>query len=97
VQPTNATVPILDAAHQAGVDVEQIRRWAAIGGVEIQRRGGAEVVLVDQVMALAASARRRDPSIGRDALRARLADAKVENARIADLQRAARDRVDGTS
>jgi hypothetical protein len=78
VQPSKESVPILDAAHRADVDVDQIRRWAAIGGLEIQRRGGVEVVLVDQVMALATSARRRDPSIGRSALRARLADARRE-------------------
>ena len=91
----NATLPIFEAAQRADIDVAQIRRWAAIGGLEIQRRGGAEVVLVDEVMALARSARRRSGG-NRDALKARLADAKVENASIAELQRTARDRVDPT-
>ena len=72
----------------------QIRRWAAVGGLDISRRGAAEIVVVDEVMALAASARRRDSASGRDTLRARLADAKVQNPSVADLQQAARDRTD---
>ena len=94
--PRIATLPLLEAAHRAGVDVAQIRRWAAVGGLDIHRRGGVEVVPVDQVMALAASARRRDHSSGRDALRARLADARVQNPSVTGLQQAARDRIDRT-
>jgi hypothetical protein len=87
-------LPISEAAQRAGVDVAQIRRWAAIGGLEIQRRGATELVIVERVMALSVSARRRDPSSSRDALRARLADARVQNESVADLQQAARDRSD---
>jgi hypothetical protein len=94
VPPTTPTLPLLEAAHRAGVDVAQIRRWAAVGVLDIHRRGGMEVVLVDQVMTAAASARRRDHSSGRDTLRARLADARVQNASVMDLQQAARDRTD---
>jgi hypothetical protein len=94
VPPTTPTLPLLEAANRAGVDVAQIRRWAAVGVLDIHRRGGMEVVLVDQVMTAAASARRRDHSSGRDTLRARLADARVQNASVMDLQQAARDRTD---
>ena len=88
----NASVPIQAAAAAAGIDVDQIRRWAAIGGVQIQGRGGQEFVLVEQVMALASAARRRDPSRTRGALRARLADARVQTTSVAALQRDVRDR-----
>lgn len=91
---SNATVPILTAAQLAGIDVAQIRRWADIDGLEIQRRGHIELVRLDRVMALSASARRRDASSSRSALRARLADAAVGNPSVSDLQRAARDRSD---
>lgn len=88
----NASVPIEDAAGAAGVDVEQIRRWAAIDGLRIQGRGGREFVLLDQVMSLAIAARRRDPSSARGALRARLADARIQNPSVSGLQRSVRDR-----
>ena len=90
----NAMLPISEAAQRAGVDAAQIRRWAAVGGLEIHGRGGTELVIVEQVMALSASARRRDRSSTRDALRARLADARIQNASVADLQQAARHRSD---
>jgi hypothetical protein len=96
VLPRNPMLPLLEAAHRAGVDVAQIRRWAAVGELDIHRRGGVEVVLVDQLMAWAATARRRDPASGRDALRARLADARVQNPSVTGLQQAARDRTDRT-
>jgi hypothetical protein len=72
---SNASVPIEIAADQAGVDVAQIRRWADIQGLEIQRRGSLETVRLDRVMALSASARRNDARSTRGALKARLADA----------------------
>jgi hypothetical protein len=77
--PRNASVPIGTAAERAGVDVAQIRRWAEIGGLEIQRRGALEIVVLDEVMALSASARRRTAGSSREALKARLADAKVRH------------------
>jgi hypothetical protein len=88
----NGWVPILEAAELAGVDVGQIHGWAEVGGLEIRRRGATEFVRLDRVMALSASSRRRDPSLGRGALRALLADAKVETSSVVDLQRLARDR-----
>jgi hypothetical protein len=88
----NASVPIAAAAEQAGVDVAQIHRWAAVDSLEIQRRGRTEVVVLDDVMALSAAARRRDKNASRGALRARLADARVRQPSVTDLQRTARDR-----
>jgi hypothetical protein len=86
------SVPIQAAADMAGVDVGQIRRWAEIDGLEIQRRGHVETVVLDRVMALSASARRRGSGSDRDGLRARLADAKVQNPSVSGLQELARDR-----
>jgi hypothetical protein len=88
----NASVPIKTAAELAGIDVGQIRRWAEIEGLEIQRRGHEETVVLDRVMALSVSARRRGSNSDRDGLRARLADAKVENPSVSGLQELARDR-----
>jgi len=92
---SNATVPIAIAAEQAGVDVAQIHRWAAVGGLQLQGRGGKEFVRLDQVLALSAAARRRDPSASRGALRARLADARIANPSVTGLQQASRDRSTG--
>jgi hypothetical protein len=88
----SASVPIQAAADLAGVDVGQIRRWAAIDGLEIQRRGHEETVVLDRVMALSASARRRGSSSDREGLRARLADARIQNPSVSGLQELARDR-----
>jgi hypothetical protein len=92
VSPSNATVPIAVAAERAGVDVAQINRWAEVGGLQLQGRGGKEFVRLDQVLALSAASRRRDPSTNRGALRARLADARIANPSVAGLQQALRDR-----
>ena len=89
---SNAPVPIATAAERAGVDVAQIHRWAEVGGLQLQGRGGREFVRMDQVLALSAASRRRDPSSARDALRARLADARITNPSVAGLQQASRDR-----
>ena len=70
--------------------MSQIRRWAEIGGVDIQGRGGVETVLLDQVMAMSAPQRRLRSRADRHSLRARLADAKVQNTSVTDLQRIAR-------
>jgi hypothetical protein len=88
------SVSIQAAADLAGVDVGQIRRWAAIDGLEIHRRGHIETVVLERVMALSASARRRSASKDRDALRARLEDARVETPSVSSLQELARDRGD---
>ena len=93
MQFRSESVSIQAAADRAGVDVAQIRRWAAIDGLEIQRRGHVETVILDRVMALSASARRRSSGGSRDALRARLADAaSVDNPSVSGLQELARDR-----
>ena len=92
---SNAPVPIATAAEQAGVDVAQIHRWAEVGGLQLQGRGGREFVRLDQVLALSAASRRRDPSTNRGALRARLADAQIANPSVAGLQQALRDRGTG--
>ena len=89
---SNAPVPIATAAERAGVDVAQIHRWAEVGGLQLQGRGGREFVRLDQVLALSAASRRRDPSTNRGALRARLADAQIANPSVAGLQQASRDR-----
>jgi hypothetical protein len=86
VLASNAHVPIATAAEHAGVDVGQIHRWAAVGGLQLQGRGGKEFVRLDQVLALSAAARRRDPASARGALRARLADARIANPSVAGLQ-----------
>jgi hypothetical protein len=75
----SGTVPIGEAAQQAGVDIAQIQRWADLGGLEIQGRGGRAFVQLEQVLALQAAAKRRDPSHRRDSLRARLADARTRD------------------
>ena len=59
---SNTAVPIATAAEQAGVDIAQIHRWAAVGGLQLQGRGGKEFVRLDQVLALSAATRRRDPA-----------------------------------
>jgi hypothetical protein len=92
---SNAAVPIAIAAEQGGVDVAQIHRWAAIGGLEVQGRRGKEFVRLDQVLALSAASRRRDRSMNRGALRARLADARIANPSVAGLQQASRERTTG--
>ena len=92
---SNVTVPIAVAAEQAGVDVTQIHRWAEVGGLQLQGRGGKEFVRLDQVLALSAAARRRDPSSALGSLRARLADARIANPSVAGLQQASRDRTTG--
>lgn len=88
----NASVSIQAAADLAGVDVGQIRRWAEVGGLEIQRRGGLEIVVLDRVMALLASSKHRGHGSGRDALRARLEDATIDTPSVVNLQQLARDR-----
>jgi hypothetical protein len=95
VSVSNAPVSIATAAEQAGVDVAQIHRWAEVGGLQLQGRGGNEFVRLDQVLALSAASRRRDPSTNRGALRARLADARIANPSVAGLQQALRDRSTG--
>ncbi len=90
----NARVPIVTAAELTGVDVAQIRRWAEIDGLEIQRRGGVELVHLDRVVALSAAARRRGSRSSRSTLRARLADAASQKATVSGVEEAVRDHSD---
>jgi hypothetical protein len=95
VSARSPSVPIAEAAALAGVEISQIRSWAAIDGLEIRRRGVIETVPLDEVMALSATQRRRVSRSSRSALRARLADAAVRNPSVSGLQQAARDQNDG--
>jgi hypothetical protein len=95
VSARTPSVPIAEAAALAGVEISQIRSWAAIEGLEIRRRGPIEVVPLDEVMALSATQRRRVSRSSRSTLRARLADARIQNPSVSGLQQAARDRHDG--
>jgi hypothetical protein len=54
-----------------------------------------ELVRLDQVMALSAAARRHRSR--RDSLRARLADARIQDPSVSGLQQTARDRDTGRS
>jgi hypothetical protein len=79
------------AGELASVDVEQIRRWAADGAVEIEQRGDLEVVRLDVVEALLAS----PPAPGRDRrymLRRLLDGARLETKNVIELQMLARER-----
>jgi hypothetical protein len=48
-----AAVPLDVAAELVQIDVETIRRWAELGAIEIDTRGGMEVVRLDRVRWLA--------------------------------------------
>jgi phage terminase Nu1 subunit (DNA packaging protein) len=52
-----AAVPLDVAAELVDVDVETIRRWAEQGSVEIDTRGGMEVVRLDRIRWLAGAGR----------------------------------------
>lgn len=86
-----ASVPIEAAGELMCVDVDQIRRWAAVGAVEIEHRGELEVVRLDAVEALSRSPRtpRRD---GRYMLRRLLDGVRLETPSVIELQRIARER-----
>jgi hypothetical protein len=91
----DGSVTIESAAALMNVEVGAIRQWSAIGSLEIERRGDAELVHLDQVTALA----RSSVSIGngkenqRGGLRALLREAKAVDAQsVAGLQALARER-----
>jgi hypothetical protein len=88
---SHASVPIEAAGELAGVEVGQIRRWAANGAVEIEQRGELEVIRLDVVEALARSARtsHRDR---RYMLRRLLDGARLETRSVIELQMLARER-----
>jgi len=57
-----AAVPLDVAAELVNVDVETIRRWAEQGSVQIDTRGGMEVVRLDRVRWLADASRGHRPA-----------------------------------
>lgn len=56
-----AAVPLDVAAELVNIDVETIRRWAELGSIEIDTRGGMEVVRLDRVRWLADASGRSTP------------------------------------
>ena len=88
---SHASVPIEAAGELAGVEVDQIRRWAAIGAVEIEQRGELEVIRLDIVEALAQSPRTSDRD-RRYMLRRLLEGATLQTKSVVELQMLARER-----
>lgn len=90
----NGSVPIEAAAELADVDVRTIRQWAAIGAIEIERRGEMEVVRLDRLKFLVSTWEipNRDRSSERVGIRGLLGDATVNTPSVTDLQQIARER-----
>jgi hypothetical protein len=88
------SVPIDAAAELADVDVRTIRQWAAIGAIEIERRGEMEVVRLDRLKFLVSTWEipNRDRSSDRVAIRGLLGDVTVNTPSVTDLQQLARER-----
>lgn len=93
---SGASVPLEAASELMCIDVDQIRRWAAIGAVEIENRGELEVVRLDTVEALSNSPRALRPD-GRYMLRRLLDGVRIETPSVVELQRIAREREPVTS
>ncbi|MDQ4107291.1 MAG: hypothetical protein M3138_00590 [Actinomycetota bacterium] len=88
-----ASVTVEAAARSVDVDVERIRHWSDVGALEVQRRGHMDVVRLDQVRALATSARMGNDSARTESLRALLRDAaEVESVSVSRLQELAREK-----
>jgi hypothetical protein len=91
----DGSVTIESAAELMNVEVRAIRQWSAIGSLQIERRGDAELVHLGQVKALA-----RSPIVigdrkenQRGGLRALLREATPVDAQsVAGLQALARER-----
>jgi hypothetical protein len=91
----DGTVTIESPAELMNVEVRAIRQWSAIGSLQIERRGNAELVHLGQVKALA-----RSPIVigdrkenQRGGLRALLREATPVDAQsVAGLQALARER-----
>jgi hypothetical protein len=90
----NGSVPIEAAAELALVDVRTIRQWAAIGAIEIERRGETEVVPLDRLKFLVSTWNipSRDRSSERVAIRGLLGEARVLTPSVTGLQELARER-----
>jgi hypothetical protein len=88
-----ASVTVEAAARSVEVDVERIRHWSDVGALEVQRRGDTDVVRLDQVRALATSARMGTDSASTESLRALLRDAAgIESVSVSSLQELAREK-----
>ena len=91
----DGSVPIESAAELMHIEVRAIREWSAIGSIEIERRGGVDLVHLGQVRALA-----RPPvavgdrkAIPQGGLRGLLRGAGTVDAKsVAGLQALARER-----
>lgn len=91
----DGSISIESAAELMNIEVREIRRWSAIGSLQIERRGDMEVVHLGQVRALARSpiAMGDRKEARRGALRALLREAKAVDAQsVAGLQALARAR-----
>ena len=90
----DGTVTIEVAAELMNVEVRAIREWAAIGSLEIERRGDEEAVHLGQVKTLARSplGSQGGGESRRGTLRVLLRDAKTDTESIAGLQELARER-----
>jgi phage terminase Nu1 subunit (DNA packaging protein) len=90
----DGTVTIEVAAELMNVEVRAIREWAAIGSLEIERRGDEEAVHLGQVKTLARSPLgSQGGESRRGTLRGLLRDAKTDTESIAGLQELARERI----
>jgi hypothetical protein len=91
----DGTVTIEVAAELMNVEVRAIREWAAIGSLEIERRGDEEAVHLGQVKTLARSplGSQGGAESRRGTLRGLLRDAKTDTESIAGLQELARERI----
>ena len=88
-----ASVTVEAAARSVDVDVDRIRHWSDVGALEIQRRGHTDLVRLDQVRALATSARMGTDSASTGSLRALLRDAaEIESVSVSGLQELAREK-----
>jgi hypothetical protein len=88
-----ASVTVEAAARSVDVDVDRIRHWSDVGALEIQRRGHTDLVRLDQVRALATSARMGTDSASTGSLRALLRDAaEIESESVSRLQELAREK-----
>ena len=91
----DGSISIESAAELMNIEVREIRRWSAIGSLQIERRGEMEVVHLGQVKALARSpiAMGDRKEARRGALWALLREAKSVDAQsVAGLQALARAR-----
>ena len=88
----DGSVTIEAAAELMNIEVREIREWAAIGSLQIERRGDEEVVHLGQVRMLLRSGSGGSTEPRRGALRVLLRDNRTDSESIAWLQELARER-----